>query len=87
LLITLDCSRQDQKLADKLAELKSAGTPWVGSFLLKDQKSRTDGSQVLTAPEGEGSELLRGEELYKRLQEHGTFAQVNIGHWRYPYLV
>ena len=36
---------------------------------------------MLTAPEGEGSELLRGEELYKRLQEHGTFAQVNIGYF------
>lgn len=71
---------QDQKLADKLAELKSAGTPWVGSFLLKDQKPRTDGSPVLTAAEGgEGTEELRGEELYKRLNEHGTFAQVDIG--------
>lgn len=68
---------QDQKLADKLAELKSAGTPWVGSFLLKDQK-RTDGPVLTAAEGGEGTEELRGEELYKRLNEHGTFAQVMI---------
>jgi len=75
------CFLQDQKLADKLAELKSAGTPWVGSFLLKDQKPRTDGSPVLTAAEGgEGTEDLRGEELFKRLNEYGTFAQVGTGH-------
>lgn len=53
----------------------------MGSFLLKDQKPRTDGSPVLTAAEGgEGTEELRGEELYKRLNEHGTFAQVDTGH-------
>jgi hypothetical protein len=60
-------------------ELKSAGTPWVCTFLLKDHNFRTDGSHVLTAAEGgEGTEVLRGEELFKRLHEHGTFAQVDI---------
>ncbi|KAG0619235.1 hypothetical protein M758_4G124900 [Ceratodon purpureus] len=68
---------KDQKLAEKLTELKSAGSPWVGTFLLKDQNPRTDGSQVLTTAEGgEGTEVLRGEELFKRLHEHGTFAQI-----------
>ena len=72
------CALQDQKLAEKLTELKSAGSPWVGTFLLKDQNPRTDGSQVLTTAEGgEGTEVLRGEELFKRLHEHGTFAQVD----------
>lgn len=80
ILITLDTRflLQDQKLADKLSELKSAGTPWVGTFLLKDQKARTDGSQVLSTAEGGEGEILRGEELFKRLHEYGTFAQVNI---------
>ncbi len=59
-----------------MAELKAAGTPWVGTFLLKDAKAK-DGSTVLTAAEGgEGTEHLRGEELFKRLHEYGTFAQV-----------
>lgn len=54
----------------------------MGSFLLKDQKPRTDGSPVWTAAEGgEGIEGLRGEELFKRLNEHGTFAQVYIAHF------
>ncbi|XP_024392421.1 lon protease homolog 1, mitochondrial [Physcomitrium patens] len=69
-------SIKDQKLADKLSELKSAGTPWVGTFLLKDQKARTDGSQVLSTAEGGEGEILRGEELFKRLHEYGTFAQI-----------
>jgi hypothetical protein len=76
---------QDQKLAEKLTELKSAGNPWVGTFLLKDQNPRTDGSQVLHAAEGgEGTEVLRGEELFKRLHEHGTFAQVDIKNYVIP---
>lgn len=75
------CFLQDHKLAEKLTELRSAGTPWVGTFLLKDQNPRTDGSQVLIAAEGgEGTEVLRGEELFNRLHEHGTFAQVGIMH-------
>ena len=41
----------------------------MGTFLLKDQNPKT---------EGEGTEVLRGEELFKRLHEHGTFAQVDI---------
>jgi Lon-like ATP-dependent protease len=67
---------KDPKLSEKLAELKAAGTPWVGTFLLKDAKAK-DGSTVLTAAEGgEATEHLRGEELFKRLHEYGTFAQV-----------
>ncbi|CAK9191984.1 unnamed protein product [Sphagnum troendelagicum] len=67
---------KDPKLSEKLAELKAAGTPWVGTFLLKDAKAK-DGSTVLTAAEGgEGTEHLRGEELFKRLHEYGTFAQI-----------
>ncbi|EFJ17363.1 hypothetical protein SELMODRAFT_30426, partial [Selaginella moellendorffii] len=64
---------KDPKLADSLVELRARGTPYVGAFLLKDAKE-----SVVT---GEKSEEvkdsdLKGEALYKRLHEYGTFAQV-----------
>ncbi|EFJ35404.1 hypothetical protein SELMODRAFT_30423, partial [Selaginella moellendorffii] len=65
---------KDPKLADSLVELRARGTPYVGAFLLKDAKE-----SVVTG-EKSGEEVkdsdLKGEALYKRLHEYGTFAQV-----------
>ena len=74
------CYIQDSQLAEKLSELKSGGTPWVGAFLLKKGKPRSDGSHLWPASEGgeDSDQQLRGEELYKSLHEYGTFAQVNL---------
>lgn len=74
------CYVQDSQLAEKLSELKSGGTPWVGAFLLKKGKPRSDGSHLWPASEGgeDTDHQLRGEELFKSLHEYGTFAQVNL---------
>jgi len=71
---------KDSQLAEKLSELKSGGTPWVGAFLLKKGKPRSDGSHLWPASEGgeDNDQQLRGEELFKSLHEYGTFAQVNL---------
>jgi Lon-like ATP-dependent protease len=58
-------------------DLRMRGTPWVGTFLMKDAGKSKD---VVVFPGSDGQakneEELHGEELYKSLHEYGTFAQV-----------
>ncbi|BFI05718.1 ATP-dependent Lon protease [Marchantia polymorpha subsp. ruderalis] len=70
-------STKDTKLAAKLMELRMRGTPWVGTFLVKDGSRKN--KDPVPFPGGDGDkddEELHGEELYKSLHEYGTFAQI-----------
>uniref|UniRef100_A0A1D1XQZ0 Lon protease homolog, mitochondrial n=1 Tax=Anthurium amnicola TaxID=1678845 RepID=A0A1D1XQZ0_9ARAE len=61
---------KDSKLLQALVENRKRSAPYAGAFLLKDE-SGTDGS------ESEKSIYdLKGKELFKRLHEVGTLAQI-----------
>ncbi|CAM6113131.1 unnamed protein product [Calypogeia fissa] len=71
-------STKDQKLAAKLMDLRMRGTPWVGTFLMKDAGAKGKDLVVFPGSDGQAKseDELHGEELYKSLHEYGTFAQI-----------
>ncbi|KAL2651757.1 hypothetical protein R1flu_019885 [Riccia fluitans] len=70
-------STKDTKLAAKLMELRMRGTPWVGTFLVKDANRKSKDPVPFPGVNGDKDEdELHGEELYKSLHEYGTFAQI-----------
>ncbi|KAL3700088.1 hypothetical protein R1sor_018110 [Riccia sorocarpa] len=70
-------STKDTKLAAKLMELRMRGTPWVGTFLVKDASRKSKDPVPFPGVDGDKDEdELHGEELYKSLHEYGTFAQI-----------
>lgn len=54
------------------------GTPWVGTFLMKDAGAKSKDRVVFPGSDAQAKteDEPHGEELYKSLHEYGTFAQV-----------
>lgn len=77
---------QDPKLLAALQESRKRQAPYAGAFLLKDEPG-TDPS-VVTGSESEKNIYdLKGKDLFSRLHEVGTLAQVsNIVAISYIYL-
>ncbi|KAH7676566.1 Lon protease bacterial/eukaryotic-type protein [Dioscorea alata] len=66
---------KDAKLLEALVENRKRSIPYAGAFLLKDDPA-TD-SSLGSGPDSEKSVYeLKGKELYKRLHEVGTLAQI-----------
>ncbi|OVA19171.1 Peptidase S16 [Macleaya cordata] len=65
---------KDPKLLAALVESRKRQAPYAGAFLLKDEKG-TDPS-LTSGSEAESAYDLKGKELYDRLHEVGTLAQI-----------
>ena len=70
-------SRQDPKLLAALVEIRKRQAPYAGAFLLKDEPG-TDHSVASSSDTDKSVYELKGKDLFNRLQEVGTLAQVRI---------
>lgn len=70
-----DVILQDPKLLAALQESRRRQAPYAGAFLLKDEPG-TDSSTVSGSETEKNTSDLTGKELYDRLHEVGTLAQV-----------
>lgn len=68
---------QDPKLLAALQESRRRQAPYAGTFLLKDEPG-TDSSLVSGSETEKNISDLKGKELYDRLHEVGTLAQVLV---------
>lgn len=68
---------QDPKLLAALQESRRRQAPYAGTFLLKDEPG-TDPSLVSGTETEKNISDLKGKELYDRLHEVGTLAQVLV---------
>jgi Lon-like ATP-dependent protease len=66
---------QDPKLLAALQESRKRQAPYCGAFLLKDEPG-TDPSVVTGSESEKNIGDLKGKDLYNRLHEVGTLAQV-----------
>lgn len=67
---------QDPKLLAALVENRKRSVAYAGAFLLKDDPG-TDSSHPSGSETEKSIHDLKGKELFKRLHEVGTLAQVN----------
>lgn len=74
LLIVLLCV-QDPKVLAALQESRERQAPYAGAFLLKDEPD-TDPNVVSSSDTEKNVYDLKGKELFNRLHEVGTLAQV-----------
>ena len=70
-------SHQDPKLLAALVESRKRQAPYAGAFLLKDEPG-TDPSVASGSDTDKSVYELKGKDLFNRLQEVGTLAQVRI---------
>ena len=70
-------SLQDPKLLAALVESRKRQAPYAGAFLLKDEPG-TDPSVASGSDADKSVYELKGKDLFNRLQEVGTLAQVRI---------
>ena len=73
-------SVQDPKLLAALQENRKRQAPYAGAFLLKDEPG-TDPSLVSGSESEKNIYDLKGKELFNRLHEVGTLAQVSYLSW------
>lgn len=67
---------QDPKLLAALQENRKRQAPYAGAFLLKDEPG-TDPSLVSGSESEKNIYAMKGKELFNRLHEVGTLAQVS----------
>ena len=67
---------QDPKLLGALQESRKRQAPYCGAFLLKDEPD-TDPSVVTGSESDKNTSDLKGKDLFNRLHEVGTLAQVS----------
>ncbi|CAN0897256.1 Lon protease homolog, mitochondrial [Linum grandiflorum] len=67
---------KDPKLMAALQEARRRQAPYAGAFLLKDEPG-TDPNVVTGSESEKGTEVLKGKDLFKRLHEVGTLAQIS----------
>ncbi|CAN1161608.1 Lon protease homolog 1, mitochondrial [Linum perenne] len=67
---------KDPKLMAALQEARKRQAPYAGAFLLKDEPG-TDPNVVTGSESEKGTDVLKGKELFKRLHEVGTLAQIS----------
>lgn len=67
---------QDPKLLAALQESRKRQAPYCGAFLLKDEPD-TDPSVVTGSESDKNISDLKGKDLFNRLHEVGTLAQVS----------
>lgn len=75
-----DFPLQDPKLLAALQESRKRQAPYAGAFLLKDEPE-TDSSRVSGSETEKNVSELKGKELFNRLHEVGTLAQVFFGNF------
>lgn len=68
---------QDPKLLAALQECRKRQAPYAGAFLLKEEPG-TDSSQTSGSEADKNVSDLKGKELFDRLHEVGTLAQVSF---------
>lgn len=75
ILLTILLCVQDPKVLAALQESRERQAPYAGAFLLKDEPD-TDPNVVSSSDTEKNVYDLKGKELFNRLHEVGTLAQV-----------